>query len=469
MSNLPHMLVSLRTGSYSTGKTAMKVLIAFLNPLCLLLPSQEPSIKVVPGEAVVRQRETQTFRVEVLGIENQSVAWSVRNSRGEVLAGAGTVTDNGVYKPGNTTGRYFFIRATSLALPDLFGEAKVEVLPAAGPDLIVFPDSAQVLLGKPVQFTLFADGLEVLDARWSIRDSNGKVYPENACGTIDARGFFTAGGQIGKYFYIWGTRPDDEKHYGLAKVEILSPNEIRTRNIPWQTLKKLDFQLVYSPEQVDAEQVASYAENCLSFLKSYFSGLSPQNPLQNAEIRIHVHPFPVPEANESTATLNTETKGEIYTADLHLLSPSLHGPSRQKASYQKYLIGHELSTIFLDRITRSKPKGWRFHSAPSWFVQGYEEYLGLLCTDEEYRNGTLERRREDLALRPDSLAAGWDKVEKVYEDGSLLVHFLHEEFGKEKMAGLLRSSKNSFEEALADGLEVSREGLEERFRSWLEI
>jgi len=44
---------------------------------------------------------------------------------------------------------------------------------------------------------------------------------------------------------------------------------------------------------------------------------------------------------------------------------------------------HEYSTVLLDLVCRAKGSGWQFFEAPKWFVQGYEEYLGLTCADAQ--------------------------------------------------------------------------------------
>ena len=53
------------------------------------------------------------------------------------------------------------------------------------------------------------------------------------------------------------------------------------------------------------------------------------------------------------------------------------------------LVMHEYSTVLLDRITRAKKAGWSFFSGPSWFVQGYEEYLGLMLSSPRNRTAVL--------------------------------------------------------------------------------
>jgi hypothetical protein len=132
-------------------------------------------------------------------------------------------------------------------------------------------------------------------------------------------------------------------------------------------------------------------------------------------------------------------------------------------SYFRKVVAHEYGGIFLHRQNRMHA-GWRFGSAPLWFVQGYEEWLALQLASEHSRTVTFEKYKALVADDPDRI--GFFGVANEYTDGTVLVAFLHEEFGAAKVRAVLRSKKKSFSEALEAELGVNAEALLQRWTRW---
>lgn len=199
--------------------------------------------------------------------------------------------------------------------------------------------------------------------------------------------------------------------------------------------------------------------------------------LKNADINVYLPPTPTDKAGRDLATIQSGVRDGNYYADLHILSPSTiigdcctNVGEYFDANYVAKTLAHEFSSILLDNTTRQKEKGWSFYSAPSWFVQGYEEYLGLTQSTDHTLNITLEKYKQTLRQSPTNIYVGEFGIDTqdVYIDGALLVLFLHETFGKEKVQAVLASPKRTFFGAFETELGVTFDELAQRWNEWLE-
>jgi hypothetical protein len=164
-----------------------------------------------------------------------------------------------------------------------------------------------------------------------------------------------------------------------------------------------------------------------------------------------------------------------YSAVIDLLTPSAYDLRHRSNvgepaddGYIYKLVVHEYSTILLERITRAKKAGWRFFSAPGWFTNGYEEYLGLMLSSTRNRTEVLKKH---LANHKDGASRiGFDygiHVEDDYIDGAVLLMFMHETFGKTKVQAILASEERRFGSAMASALGVGLEEFKKRWDEWL--
>jgi hypothetical protein len=128
---------------------------------------------------------------------------------------------------------------------------------------------------------------------------------------------------------------------------------------------------------------------------------------------------------------------------------------------------HEYGTILLEQITRARAKGWRFYDAPGWFVQGYEEYLGLTHSTPHNRKVVLPKYLALQKADPLRVRIGFGiGVRNDYLDGAALLHFMHEAFGKEKVQAILTSEAPTFEAGAGPALGVSLEEFGRRWEEW---
>lgn len=130
---------------------------------------------------------------------------------------------------------------------------------------------------------------------------------------------------------------------------------------------------------------------------------------------------------------------------------------------------HEYSTVILERLTRNKKQGWRFFSAANWFVQGYENYLGLMHSSEHSRNVTLSKHVQCLLAAPERITFDFGiTVQDPYTDGTILLTFMHEVYGKEKVQALLVSEQPTFGKAMRVVLADDLTTFADKFTKWMD-
>jgi hypothetical protein len=114
--------------------------------------------------------------------------------------------------------------------------------------------------------------------------------------------------------------------------------------------------------------------------------------------------------------------------------------------------------------------GWRYYSAPEWFVQGLQEYDAIFHTTDTNRALTARRLFEWARKNSNTFACCSPKLEitDVYNGGATFVAFLAAEFGEDIHARLLRNGARTFEAALADETKpYTSPELFEHFQKWL--
>ena len=114
--------------------------------------------------------------------------------------------------------------------------------------------------------------------------------------------------------------------------------------------------------------------------------------------------------------------------------------------------------------------GWRYYSAPQWFVQGLQEYDGIFHTTETNRTRTaaaLMTWARQNADRFTCCTTGIDLVD-AYNGGAAFMAFLAAEFGEDVHVRLLRNGRATFDEAFAsETTPYSQSDVLSRFRRWL--
>lgn len=253
------------------------------------------------------------------------------------------------------------------------------------------------------------------------------------------------------------------------------PSGTIAQETPWHTLAAQYITIHYQDGlEDDARLLKSFAEQAGDAMLDEFADHKPADLLQAAECNIYIYAKANEKASESMALAETGVRNGKYFADFHFLAPSAHSKDARTSAgepkdehYFFKLVVHEYSTVVLERLTTIKPAGWRLFSGPSWFVQGYEEYLGLTRSSEHARKVTLPKYRAMLTANPNRISFDFGvNVESPYVDGAVLLAFMHESYGKEKVQAILLSNKPTFGAAVREALGDDLSGFAAKFAKW---
>jgi hypothetical protein len=221
----------------------------------------------------------------------------------------------------------------------------------------------------------------------------------------------------------------------------------------------------------DARQLGADADNALESMARELETLDPQ--LMD-DFACTIFQFSKPQvgaADEGTAHAHTEDRGRLIQiailarSSFPQASRTLVGETKDE-DYTYKLIADELSTVLFERVTRDKGKGWYFHDAPDWFVQGIEGYFGLTHASPHSREVTLPKY---IAASGGGNEVSFDdriQVKNPYLGGLVLVAFLYSVYGAEAVNSLLASPKQTFAEAFTDSFgDVSSVG--RKYQVWI--
>ncbi|MDL5053220.1 hypothetical protein QQ056_06640 [Oscillatoria laete-virens NRMC-F 0139] len=187
------------------------------------------------------------------------------------------------------------------------------------------------------------------------------------------------------------------------------------------------------------------------------------------ECEVIVHGYETEKANTGRATLESSARdGKLY-ATLHILAPSKYGEGlksmggQDKGSeeYTLRLLGHEILSLYLEALSRTRPKGWAYYSAPSWFTQGSQEYVGSLCLEEKPRREIFENYFHSATVHVDPEIT----VSNPYSGGLVIMQFIAEEYGENKILKIITSEAATFDDAFHDVL-GSRSEFQKAFQTW---
>jgi len=203
--------------------------------------------------------------------------------------------------------------------------------------------------------------------------------------------------------------------------------------------------------------------------------------------RMSVHLLYQPE-NDIDATqsgqnrcCSTDDQGR-RTGTIFLLGPSARiwteqrlvsslGLPKEGEDYHAKVLMSEYIPIGHYAVQDGRPAGgWRYYSAPPWFVQGLQEYDGIYYTTDTNRVRTAEALMHWARQNAGRFACCTNGLElvDVYNGGAAFMAFLAAEFGEGVHERLLRSGARTFDEALAtETRPYSLSELFDRFRRWL--
>jgi hypothetical protein len=241
-----------------------------------------------------------------------------------------------------------------------------------------------------------------------------------------------------------------------------------------RTISRDGYSLTFPPEvEADAVEIERLTDLTVSELARAFPELDVPTLLKTSNLEIVLHAMPADDANAGTTTIHTYVDATGYHARLDLLAPSRFPPNSRNVlgelkdeTSQHQTLVHEIGTIVWERMTMSKPTGWRLHSAPNWFVQGLEQYTAFRLVPG---NSTLLKYIQRVRSHPEIVqtASGLDVTEP-YLGGTALIAFLEQKYGFDGLKHLVSSSQATFDDAMRQELQVeSMASLGKDFSSWL--
>ena len=239
--------------------------------------------------------------------------------------------------------------------------------------------------------------------------------------------------------------------------------------------KAANYSVFYQPGyEKDLEFARTWLERGESLLKQKY-GVA----FSGYHIDIYLYSEPTPRADTGTANLKC-CSGK--TGVISFLAPSapiwkdFHGRTSLRLpkdeNYQAKVLMSEYITVghYVVMDHRAKGGGWRYYSAPNWFVQGLQEYDGIFHTTDANRETTGAALLAWAKSHPDvfKCCGSGLQISEVYNGGAAFVTFLAAQFGEDIHARLLRDESPTFMAALEN--QTKPDSLQElfaKFQRWL--
>jgi hypothetical protein len=200
---------------------------------------------------------------------------------------------------------------------------------------------------------------------------------------------------------------------------------------------------------------------------------------------IYLHPAPTASADVNTAYNHCcrPAGGTDSTGTIDMLAPSAPamksataisslGMRKNSDDYHAKILMSEYIPIGHYEVQNARPSGgWKYYTAPNWFVQGLQEYDAIFHTTATNRDVTAKRLSTWATSHPTAVSCCMPdlSIGDAYNGGATFMTFLAVEFGEGIHVRLLRSSAPTFADALtAETKPYTRSQLVERFQRWVE-
>ena len=247
----------------------------------------------------------------------------------------------------------------------------------------------------------------------------------------------------------------------------------------WLESKAAHYSVFYQRGfEQDVPAVRSWADSAERLMQSKY-GVAPIH----YRMSIYLHPSPNARATVDQAWNHccTASTDGIKVGTIDMLAPSASafkassaisslGMRKSSTDYQAKILFSEYIPIGHYEAQAARGEGWKYYSAPNWFVQGLQEYDAIEHSTAGNRDSTAKRlvawaksHRAVFSCCAPELSVGDD-----YNGGATFMKFLADEFGESVHARLLRSTAATFTDALSEVTKpYSRPELFARFQAWL--
>jgi len=224
--------------------------------------------------------------------------------------------------------------------------------------------------------------------------------------------------------------------------------------------------------KADARELAADADDSLDRMSSELAPLDP-HLMDDFDCTIVQLGSPEPglasDGQSHTDSWNGGQRFRVFVLARSSTSPSSRTIVKEPkdGDYVHKNIADELSSVLLERVTRAKGRGWYFQNAPDWFVQGIEGYFGLTHSTAHSRDVTLPKYIALVQSHPEQVSfANGIHVGNPYIGGLVLVTFLYDVYGSERVNVLLMSPKQTFDQAFLENF-GDLDSLRKKYSEWI--
>lgn len=262
----------------------------------------------------------------------------------------------------------------------------------------------------------------------------------------------------------------------LVLVAALTPRA----NAQWLEIHRDRYSVFYkSGFERDAALVSSWADQGEQLMRQKY-GVTERH----YRLSIYLHDAPTPQIDVNTARIRCCSGGPdtVKVGTIDMLAPSADaftsvtaisslGLPKNDPSYQAKILMSEYIPTGHYEVQDARPAGgWKYYTAPNWFVQGLQEYDAIFHTTDRNRDTTARRLSAWAVSHPAVFTCCTPElsIADAYNGGAAFMAFLAWQFGEGVHARILRDSSNTFFEALtAETKPYSRAELFARLQQWL--
>jgi hypothetical protein len=248
----------------------------------------------------------------------------------------------------------------------------------------------------------------------------------------------------------------------------------------WIEAKSASYSIFYqSGYEKDVKFTRTWLDRAEDLLKNKYGV-----PFSGFYISLYLYPAPMKYADVGLANLRCCSTGGngVKTGTISYLAPSAPawkvspgmtslGLPKNENYHAKVMLSEYITVgHYVVQESRATTGGWRYYSAPQWFVQGLQEYDGIFHTTDANRDETKATLFE-WARNHSSVFACCSpglSISNAYNGGATFMAFLAAQFGEDIHAKLLRDPASTFEAALENQTKPYHlTELFDKFRAWL--
>lgn len=244
----------------------------------------------------------------------------------------------------------------------------------------------------------------------------------------------------------------------------------------WLEDNAMFYRIKYTKE--DATEIPKIKELLESFHRSFLKDSKMADiEFKESDVAIEIHPRTSSTvqvgAAWSIAGIQERNGKSAYVGTVFIPGPTAHDGSMQSTNghpqdrrYFDKLLIHEVAPVYYSLFCERH--GVDFHSSfPDWFTQGIEEYFGVFDSTPYWREQGIQSYYQRLAKNPNTLDTDFGlTIHDPYNDGFLMLNFLHDEFGRDAIFALLISQEPSFGRRLKATTKISFDEYLRRINQW---